>query len=261
MYEVFYGGSNKVHPEGFMMSRPKGAGHYVILLIRSGGEYNIDGSIQTVPPGSAVILDPKVSYSYSNPKGQYIDDWLHFSFEGDNIISNRKLPLNTFFSLSDIEDPATLLRQILFELSYTKDEEVQKDNINCLMNVLINHLLSAYKMQGDERYQNPYYPHFQAIRLSMLSGHLYDISMQKVADSMSMSVSYFQHLYKEFFGISYQKDVIQMRIEYAKRLVKSTDNKLEHIASLCGYTNEIHFYRQFKKITGMTPGQYRQLNN
>lgn len=261
MYEVYYGGSNKVHPEGFMMSRPQGAGHYVILLIRSGGTYNIDGDIQTVPPGSAVILDPGVPYSYSNPKGQYIDDWLHFSFDSDNVISKKALPLNTFFQISDIEDPATLLRQILFELSYTKDKAMQECNINCLMTVLISHLYNAYKMQDDDRYQNPYYPHFQALRLSMQSGHLDDISMQKVSDSMSMSVSYFQHLYKAFFGISYQKDVIEMRIEYAKRLVKSTDNKLEHIAKLCGYSNEIHFYRQFKKITGITPGQYRELNN
>ena len=60
MYEVFYGGSNKVHPEGFMMSRPKGAGHYVILLIRSGGEYNIDGNIQMqsgVSSGPLLRLD------------------------------------------------------------------------------------------------------------------------------------------------------------------------------------------------------------
>ena len=85
--------------------------------------------------------------------------------------------------------------------------------------------------------------------------------MARKAESMSISVSYFQHLYKDFFGISYQKDVIDMRIEYAKRMVKSTDNKIELIAKLCGYSNEIHFYRQFKEITGMTPKQYKELNS
>lgn len=261
MYDVFYGGANKVHPEGFMMSRPRGAGHYVILLIRSGGEYNIGGFQKSVPPGSAVIIDPKIAYSYSNPKGQYIDDWLHFTFEGENLISKGILPLNTFFQISDIEDPATLLRQILFELSYTKNIDIQRDNINCLMNVLMNHLYSAYTMQDDPRYKSPYYPQFQALRLSMQGGNFDDISMAKQADSMNISVSFFQHLYKDFFGISYQKDVIGMRIEYAKRMVKTTDNKMELIAKLCGYSNEIHFYRQFKQITGMTPKQYKELNS
>lgn len=261
MYDVFYGGTNKVHPEGFMMSRPGGAGHYVILLIRSGGVFNIGGSKQSVPPGSAVIIDPTIAYSYSNPKGQYIDDWLHFSFTGENLISKGELPLNTFFQISDIEDPATLLRQILFELSYTKDRDIQKDNINCLMNVLMNHLYSAYTMQDDPRYKSPYYPQFQALRLSMQSGHFDDIGMARQADLMNISVSFFQHLYKDFFGISYQKDVIGLRIEYAKRMVKTTDNKMELIAKLCGYSNEIHFYRQFKQITGMTPKQYKELNS
>ena len=261
MYEVFYGGISKVHPTGFMMSRPNGAGHYVILLIRSGGTYNIAGCEKIVPPGSAVILDPKIPYSYSNPKGQYIDDWLHFTFEGENLISKKLLPLNTFFQISDIEDPATLLGQVLFEMSYTKNTDIQRDNIDCLMNVLMNHLYSAYTMQDDPRYKNPFYPQFQALRLSMQGGHFDDISMARKAESMSISVSYFQHLYKDFFGISYQKDVIDMRIEYAKQMVKTTDNKIELIAKLCGYSNEIHFYRQFKEITGMTPKQYKELNS
>lgn len=259
MYKALYGGINKIHPEGFMMSRPNGAGHYVLLLIRSGGIFNIGGAIRSVPPGSAVILDPHTNYSYSNPDGQYIDDWLHFSFDEDNCITKGILPLNTFFLINDIEDPATLLKQVLFELSYTTDKELLKDNINSLMKVLLNHLYIAYTMQKDTRYVNPYYPRFQAIRLAMQSGRLSDISMEKDAAFLSISVSYFQHLYKSFFGISYQKDVIEMRINHAKRMLKSTDNKLEHIAKLCGYTNEIHFYRQFKKETGMTPGEYRSL--
>lgn len=40
-----------MHPKVFMMSLPKGAGHYVILLIRSRGEYYIGGKKEIVPPG------------------------------------------------------------------------------------------------------------------------------------------------------------------------------------------------------------------
>ena len=49
-----------------------------------------------------------------------------------------------------------------------------------------------------------------------------------------------------------------MRIEYAKELIISTNLPLEHIAYSCGYSNEVHFYRQFLSKTGMTPGDYRK---
>jgi len=47
-------------------------------------------------------------------------------------------------------------------------------------------------------------------------------------------------------------------VDYAKELITSTTLPLEQIAYACGYSNEIHFYRQFLRKTGMTPGEYRK---
>ena len=33
---------------------------------------------------------------------------------------------------------------------------------------------------------------------------------------------------------------------------------ISSLAAFCGYDNELHFMRQFKKGTGMTPSQYRE---
>ena len=49
-----------------------------------------------------------------------------------------------------------------------------------------------------------------------------------------------------------------MRIEHAKYILTTTDLTLEQIAEICGYSNEVHFYRQFKQITGLTPSKYRK---
>jgi len=49
-----------------------------------------------------------------------------------------------------------------------------------------------------------------------------------------------------------------MRIDYAKDLLETSDLKLEQIAEYCGYSSEVHFYRQFKSIMEMTPAEYRR---
>lgn len=62
-----------------------------------------------------------------------------------------------------------------------------------------------------------------------------------------MSTSHFQHLYSQFFGVSFQNDLIQMRISHAEKLLQTTLLSMEQIAEACGYSNSTHFFRQFKK--------------
>lgn len=49
-----------------------------------------------------------------------------------------------------------------------------------------------------------------------------------------------------------------MRISYAEILLQTTTFSMESIAEACGYSNPVHFFRQFKKIKGITPAKYRK---
>ena len=85
-------------------------------------------------------------------------------------------------------------------------------------------------------------------------------SLDDYAGRLGISKSYFQHLYTELFSISFQQDIIQFRMEHARYLLTTTDLTLSQIAEICGYNNEVHFYRQFKQLTSITPAQYRKQN-
>ena len=82
-----------------------------------------------------------------------------------------------------------------------------------------------------------------------------------IAKKLSISRSYLQHKYKEFFNTSIKKDVILSRIEYSKYLLFATDYTISTITELCGYENDVHFMRTFKKEIGLTPTQYRKSLN
>lgn len=55
------------------------------------------------------------------------------------------------------------------------------------------------------------------------------------------------------------RDIIYARIERAKNLLSARTYSVSEVAKLAGYTNEYHFIRQFKKVAGVTPGQYMQV--
>lgn len=78
---VIRGGCASIHEETFVMSRPYGLDDYVLLLLRSHGEYWINGNHYLLNPGHAIIIAPGTHYRYYNPLGKYADDWMHFQFD------------------------------------------------------------------------------------------------------------------------------------------------------------------------------------
>lgn len=259
MYKILRGGCGSKHTGAFYMSRPEGLPCYVLLNVRSQGEFHISGNIYQVTPGTVMIISPNTPYSYHNPAGDYMDDWLHF----------HVLPMGTFtmyFPHLNIPIPAgaaevytTLLRQILWEHSYTSAPYAQ-ENINKLFEVILNHLRAALTQNKYREPIVPYADKLRAIRLDIQSDPTNTADIAGCAKSLGISQSYFQHIYTQLFGTSYQKDVIYFRTEHAKNLLLTTDLSMEQIAELCGYNSPVHFYRQFKKLAGITPASFRKAN-
>ncbi|MBQ8822103.1 MAG: helix-turn-helix domain-containing protein [Lachnospiraceae bacterium] len=259
MYQILRGGCGSKHTGAFHMSRPEGLPCYVLLNVRTGGDFHIAGKSYQVTPGTVMIISPGTSYSYTNPSGDYMDDWLHF----------RVFPMGTFsgtFPHLNIPIPAgasevytTLLRQLLWEHSYTPAPYAQ-ENIDRLFAILLNHLRCALNTDASPRPAAPYADRLRAIRLDIQSDPTNTADIAECARHLGISESYFQHIYTQLFGTSYQKDVISFRTEHAKNLLLTTNLSMEQVAELCGYNSPVHFYRQFKKLTGNTPASFRRNN-
>lgn len=63
--------------------------------------------------------------------------------------------------------------------------------------------------------------------------------------------------FKDTFGVSMLTYLNQIRIQHAKALLSDPNMKIRDIAYAVGFEDEKYFARQFKKITHMTPGDYR----
>lgn len=257
MYRAIQGGCGTEHPSAFHMSRPEGLPNYVLLLIRSCGEFEIAGKSYTVMPGYAVIFAPGTAYSYGNPEGEYRDDWLHFETEDDSRPRELSHIVNFPFPVRDPGSCTALIRQILWETSFAPGRYAAQ-NVDALFTVLFNHLFSSCEEGMAEKALNPYREKLQALRMELRNSITQNHDIRECAGRIGVSPSYFQHLYTDCFGISFQKDLIRMRIEYAKYALTATDLTIEQVAGLCGYAGAVHFHRQFRQLTGTTPAKYRK---
>lgn len=84
-----------------------------------------------------------------------------------------------------------------------------------------------------------------------------DISMQDVAQAMNYSEAYFCKLFKECFQVNFSAYLNEYRIEKAKKLLADTNGGIREISAACGYSDPNYFARAFKRITGVTPSDYR----
>ncbi|OPJ57551.1 helix-turn-helix transcriptional regulator [Clostridium oryzae] len=106
-------------------------------------------------------------------------------------------------------------------------------------------------------FSNTHYNKMSIIRTKIYNQPYKNWNINNLSHELTMSRSCFQHLYKDFFGVSPMTDVIISRIEHAKYLLSTTDISVKKIAEMCGYNNGIHFMRQFKNQTMLTPTEYR----
>ena len=86
---------------------------------------------------------------------------------------------------------------------------------------------------------NTYSKHINASKEYIYSHIKERITIEDLADSLGVSASYLSRLFKKETGISVSAYIRRQKIEMAKNLLQS------------------HFIQQFREVTGMTPGKYR----
>ncbi len=82
-------------------------------------------------------------------------------------------------------------------------------------------------------------------------------TIEEMCRLTQISKSTLQKNYKTFFGVSIFEDLILLRIAKAQRLLTETELSLLEISEQCGYSSDNYFMKQFRKIMGMTPTEYR----
>ena len=84
------------------------------------------------------------------------------------------------------------------------------------------------------------------------------ISAEKLADLVGLSVSQLNRRFRKVFGIAPMQFVLRSRVNAARTILARGSGKLGNIALECGFYDQGQFGRIFKRETGLTPGQYRR---
>lgn len=84
------------------------------------------------------------------------------------------------------------------------------------------------------------------------------LTLEMVASKVFVNPKYFSHVFKKEMGISFTEYVVNLKIQYACKLLETTNYKAYRISLECGFSDPSYFNRVFYTQMNMTPQTYRK---
>jgi len=176
--------------------------------------------------------------------------------------------LDLFRNSSNIKITTTLKERSKLESLFKSIIHLQNessDNISdaaaksCLVIILtrIWQLMSAQKPAAKTGKKEKL---IQSIIQYIDANYKHNINLDLLEKKFFIDKYHISHTFKEITGFTVMEYVQQRRINEAQKMLIHSSNEIFDICLDCGFNNLQHFYRVFKKISGVTPDKYRKLS-
>lgn len=240
--------------------------YWEFLIVLHGNLYNkINGkkivlgknSISVIRPDDAHLLEPQKNTALSYVNIMVRDELVHKQLNIINPSLYERLLASAEINFSLTDDMVYKIQNKIhqYRLLPLDDTELQENYKMALFLELIS-IFTDYLFK-DKNYPAPL----------MLLRELFEQRPEnlklKVSDLCRLtqySRTHLNRLFVQYFNQTPKEYLNNIRMNYACRLLMSTDDTIFSIADTVGFSSYAHFTYAFKELLGMTPGQYRQMH-
>ena len=244
---------------GFLISRPGGHIKYTFLHFVTPIQIRIGDTELDARPGACIFFSPKTP-QWFHSESDVVHNWMHAEAPLGDLLDQLQIPQNQLLYPHDTGFISETFRKA--ELEYFSENPNREMLIDAYMTEFLVKFSRALHMElPAETVPRETKYRLRKVRQEILSRPEKKWTVAQMAELAILSPSRFHCVYKTVFGTSPMQDLIEARISYAKSLLLSDGHAtLPEIAEILGYHDQYHLIRQFKGVTGVTPGVFRKNN-
>ena len=237
---------------------------YVLHMIKKGkGILEIGNKKYELQEGDAFLIVPGQEAWYEADKD---DPWCYMWFgfiglkAGEYINGGGLSAKNPVRRIQCMDIISEYIDQILEAYHLTYANELKR---NGLLMLCFSALIDDYRQNfsGFGAAMNHSYPMAVYVKYAIeyMTAHYSErIKINELADYIGVHRSYLTSSFKKSIGCSPQEFLVNLRIEKAKSLLVETDDSINAVANLVGYTDPLAFSKVFRQKCGMSPRRYRE---
>ncbi|MGM9536619.1 MAG: AraC family transcriptional regulator [Intestinibacter sp.] len=239
--------------------------HYLIHYCLSGkGEYHVKDKIYTILPGDAFLIMPNVvTYYQADNK----DPWTYFwiGFDGNKakqILNYCGLDNENLVVHSDCIDELKEIGSSM--LSHYNSNYSNEMFIQDKLFEFFSYFAQNTDIKPEEKNNINYNPYINKAIEYIQNNYQNFITVQNIADYLSLNRSYLTVLFKQHLHMSPQEFLLKYRMQQAENLLMNTNLPINQIAYSCGYATQFAFSKAFHNIHNISPRDFRKrfkLNN
>lgn len=229
------------------------------MVINGSGTLHYDGKSYPLSQGSCIFIDCHKPYSHETIMDLWNLRWVHFYGPNMAAIYQKYVERGgtpTFHTehFDKYLENLNELYSIASSNLYIRDMKIF-EKLTALLSLLMedswNTSVPLNKSASGKR-------NLQDIKEYMDIHFTEKITLAELTQKFFINKYYLTHTFKEQFGITINQYLLQLRITHSKHLLRFSDHPIEEIAILCGIADANYFARVFKKLEGITPGEYRK---
>ena len=136
----------------------------------------------------------------------------------------------------------------------------QKSGFQQLLGGIVLHLLGlAYSYARNEAFRSSNAGVTVSRAKALIDERYKTITAEEVADSLCIGYSSFRKIFKAYTGMPPAKYILGVKMDRTKDLLVTSDLPIRDVALQMGFDNYEYFFTVFKRLTGLTPADYRAL--
>jgi AraC-like DNA-binding protein len=243
--------------------------HEIVLITRGESVFVTNGVPIPLRAGMLVIIPPFVEHRFETRPGAISEHAaIHFDLSPDipgtspaSRSGAYRVELSHGQSIPTCHPitPGAAVRAALSRIVHAFADPTPIAELECsgLLTSVLARLIGDHAAASTSRADDPHRTRIET-SIAFIDAHLHEpLEVERIAEYAGLSPSRFRAVFGRWMGIAPHQYITQRRIDQARQLLSGDERSIKQIARQCGFADEFHFSKAFRRIDGLPPSLYR----